>query len=460
MPKQGIFHFEISERKLLLRLFDLIFISSTIIGLNYTVEDTYIYFSNKFLLWLFCYLAYFIFFATVFELYVLKKAESRFIVFKNIIISLITTTLLYLLTPYITPVLPSNRFDILILFLCNLSVLTIWRFSYITFITSPRFYKRVLFVGENFDIDEIVKELRVFDRYYDIIGYIDTSTITKASSGVKQYKLIDFKNVIKNQGVDEIVVANSYQGVNQELYNELTPLLKAGVPIKSYSKVYEEITKRILLKDVTNNFYCYFPFSRSNQNRFYLFINRVSDLVISVLGIVLLLIIIPLIFLINLFLNQGPLFYVQKRVGKLSKPFHIYKFRTMVKDAEDQGVQWSEKNDSRITPFGKFLRASRLDELPQFINIIKGEMSLIGPRPERPEFVEQLVKSIPFYETRHIIKPGLTGWAQVNAKYANSKDQTIEKLQYDLYYIKQRSVFLDFRIMVKTISTIIFFRGY
>lgn len=132
----------------------------------------------------------------------------------------------------------------------------------------------------------------------------------------------------------------------------------------------------------------------------------------------------------------------------------------MVNGAESQGAQWAKKNDLRITPFGKVLRSTRIDELPQFINILKGQMSLIGPRPERPEFVEQLMKNIPFYEIRHIINPGLTGWAQVNAKYAKSENETIEKLQYDLYYIKERSLFLDFRTVVKTISTIIFFRGH
>jgi len=460
MPKQGIFHFEISERKLLLRFFDLVFISLVIIGLNYIFEDTYIYFSRRFPLWLICYLSYFIFFATVFELYVLKKAESRFTTFKNIFLCLVTTNLLYLLTPYITPVLPSNRFDILIAFASNLVILTIWRFSYITFITAPRFYKRVIFVGKEYDIDDIVNELKRFDKNYEIIGYIDTASNKFISKRIKGYKLKELNSVIKSQGVGEIVVADSYKGVDQELYNELTNLLKTGIPIKPFSQVYEEITKRILLKNVSNNFYHYFPFSRSNQNKFYLILNRALDLVVSLFGLMLLTFLMPIILIINLLFNKGPLFYVQKRVGRFSKSFNIIKLRTMVKDAESHGVQWSKKNDSRITPFGKLLRATRIDELPQFLNIVRGEMSLIGPRPERPEFVKQLTKSIPYYETRHVIKPGLTGWAQVNAKYANSKDQTIEKLQYDLYYIKERSLFLDFRIMVKTLSTIIFFRGY
>lgn len=459
MPKQSIFHFEISERKLLLRFFDLIFITLNLIALNYIFKDTYIYFGDRFLIWLVCYLCYYIFFATVFELYVLKKAESRFSVFKNLILSLTTTTIIYLLTPYITPVFPSNRFYILITFLSNLGILTLWRFSYITFITAPRFYKRVIFVGEDFNIDEIVSELRIFDKNYEIIGFIDTLNKHSSSGSITSYKLSELSHIISSKAVGEIVVADSYKGVNQDLYNELTPLLKTGIPIKPFSKIYEEITKRILLKNISNDFYYYFPFSRSNQNQFYLLLNRFLDLSISIIGLVLLGILIPFVCLINFFFNKGSLFYIQKRVGKFSKPFNIIKFRTMVEDAEKHGPQWSIENDLRITPFGKFLRATRIDELPQFINIIKGEMSLIGPRPERPEFVNKLMKSIPFYETRHIIKPGLTGWAQVNAKYADSEDKTILKLQYDLYYIKKRSVYLDFRILVKTISTIIFFRG-
>jgi lipopolysaccharide/colanic/teichoic acid biosynthesis glycosyltransferase len=146
-------------------------------------------------------------------------------------------------------------------------------------------------------------------------------------------------------------------------------------------------------------------------------------------------------------------------MGKSGMEFHIVKLRTMVKNAEAHGAQLASKGDTRITKFGKFLRKTRLDEIPQFYNVLIGDMSLIGPRPERPEFVESLSKKIPFYEVRQVIKPGLTGWAQVNAKYANSDEDMIEKLQYDLYYIKHRSVFLDLRIFLKTISTVIFFRG-
>ncbi|NRA92652.1 MAG: sugar transferase, partial [Psychroserpens sp.] len=132
---------------------------------------------------------------------------------------------------------------------------------------------------------------------------------------------------------------------------------------------------------------------------------------------------------------------------------------SMIVNAEKDGAKWAQKDDVRITKFGKFLRRSRLDEIPQFYNILKGDMSIIGPRPERPFFVNELSRIIPFYETRHIIKPGLTGWAQVKTRYGSSIDDSLTKLQYDLYYIKHRSIFLDLNIVIKTLSTILYYRG-
>jgi exopolysaccharide biosynthesis polyprenyl glycosylphosphotransferase len=460
MSKQGLFHFELSERKVLLRFFDLLVIAFCVVGLNYYFNKTYIHFSSYFPLWLGCYLAYFLFFGTVFELYVLTIAESRFTTFKNLILTLVTTTVLYLLTPYITPELPSNRIVVLHLFISNAVLLTLWRFSYISFITAPRFYKRVLIVGDDFVVDDIINDINAYDQNFQVIGFIDTSGNCTSNKNVESYAINDLETVIISKNIGEIIVADSYKGVSEELFKVLAPQLKKGIPIKPYSKVYEEITKKILLKDISSNFYFYFPFSRSNQNKLYLSLNRSIDILVSFIGILFMLVLVPFIILINLYLNKGNLFYKQDRVGKFNKAFTIIKFRTMVEEAEKDGVKWAKKMDLRITPFGKILRKTRIDELPQFLNILKGEMSLIGPRPERPEFIESLKESIPFYETRHIIKPGLTGWAQVNAMYASSIHETYEKLQYDLYYIKERSLYLDFRIIVKTISTIIFFRGH
>jgi len=171
----------------------------------------------------------------------------------------------------------------------------------------------------------------------------------------------------------------------------------------------------------------------------------------------------PLVVLIALAIkidSHGPVFYRQKWVGRDDQEFELIKFRTMVHNAEEGiGVVWAKQNDSRVTRIGKFLRLTRLDELPQLINVLKEEMSFIGPRPERPEFVKELKEKIPYYPLRHSVKPGITGWAQVNYRYGASVDDAIEKLQYDLFYIQNMSLLLEIRIFLKTIQVVLFGKG-
>jgi len=267
-------------------------------------------------------------------------------------------------------------------------------------------------------------------------------------------------DVIKQEHISEIVVAiYDSDHITSDIYSQLTMLLEKGFAIREYTQVYEEITNRVPVQYVGKDFYKYFPFSRSNQNQLYLLYHRLMDITCAIIGLVIGICLLPLILIGNLIANRGPLFYRQERVGKHGDVFSIIKFRTMVTDAEDAGVVWAEKNDTRVTAFGRILRNSRIDEIPQFYNVLKGDMSIIGPRPERPYFVKELSQIIPFYETRHIIKPGLSGWAQVNSRYGSSVEDSLEKLQYDLYYIKHRSFFLDINILVKTVSTVLYYRG-
>jgi exopolysaccharide biosynthesis polyprenyl glycosylphosphotransferase len=339
----------------------------------------------------------------------------------------------------------------------------IWRWLYISLISSPRFFKRVLVVGDSFEIDKIVTNLEGADPNYKIVGYINTSDTVVAAGlhkDIQKYPIENLNETVTENGISEIVVASDYtDGVTVSLYNQLINLLESGFPIREYMQVFEEITQRIPVQHVDKDFYRYFPFSRSNQNKFYQFFHRLFDIIASLIGLTCFFVITPLILLLNLIGNRGPLFYTQTRIGKNGRAFKIIKLRTMVKDAEKDGAVWAQKNDSRITRFGKFLRKSRLDEIPQFFNVLFGEMSLIGPRPERPVFVRELSKKIPFYETRHVVKPGLTGWAQVMGSYGSSEEHALEKLQYDLYYIKHRNLFMDLSIILKTISTVIFYRG-
>jgi len=248
--------------------------------------------------------------------------------------------------------------------------------------------------------------------------------------------------------------------MDSALNKQLVFLFERGVNIKSIENLHEEITESIAKENLNKDFYKHISFSSNHENTFYLLFVRVSDILVSILGLCSLFVFIPVVFLGNLLGSKGPLFYKQLRVGEKGKEFYIYKFRSMIVNAEKEGKAiWAIKNDMRITAFGKFIRKTRIDEIPQFWNILTGEMSLIGPRPERPEFVKNLKEELPFYAIRHVIKPGLTGWAQVMYPYANSVKEQEIKLRYDLYYIKSRSLFMDFKILIKTISTILQMKG-
>lgn len=463
MTKKKDIHFNISERKILLRVFDLVFILISLYGIGHFFEFDYFYITTENWAWIIVLALYISVFGTVFELYDLQKASKPESVLPNIVLTASVTVLFYLLTPYFTPFLPENRLQIFYFYLAINLALVLWRLAYINFITSPRFYKKALIVGEISNIQPIIDAFKGSDPNYKILGFInceEKSTETIAINGVKEFQPNQIHEIIVQENISEIVVASyNSETITPEIYHDLITLLERGFPIKEYTQVYEDMTYRVPVQFVGKDFYKYFPFSRSNQNKLYQFFHRFFDIFFSIIGILGGIVLLPLIALGNLIANRGSLLYLQERVGKNGKTFEIIKFRTMIKDAEKNGAVWATKNDARVTLFGKFLRRSRLDEIPQFINILKGDMSLIGPRPERPYFVEELSQVIPFYETRHIVKPGLTGWAQVKVRYGSSVDDSLLKLQYDLYYIKHRSFFLDANIIIKTLSTMIFFRG-
>ncbi|RMA57995.1 sugar transferase [Ulvibacter antarcticus] len=463
MDQKSSIHFDISERKVLLRILDVV----SVLGLLYIVGQVfdfdYFKINSTHWVWSIVLGLYLTIFATIFELYDLQKASKFEVVVQNVILTSSVTVLFYLLTPFFTPTLPVNRLQIVYFYISVNVSLFLWRYAYIVLVSAPRFFKRILLIGDASDIDTIVTSLQKSDPNYKVVGFINTSKEKYVAPHFREfdeYKVKEIDKIVRTKSISEIVVATPQSsGMTVKLYNKLIVLLEGGLSIRAYTQVYEEITHRIPVQHVDKDFYNFFPFSRSNQNKLYLFFHRILDLLFSVIGLVFGLILFPVILFGNLFANKGPLFYTQIRVGKNGQHFKIYKLRSMVTDAEKDGAQFASAGDSRVTKFGRFLRKSRFDEIPQFINVILGDMSVIGPRPERPVFVKELSDKIPFYEVRHLVKPGVTGWAQVNAKYGSSEEDALEKLQYDLYYIKHRSLFLDISIVIKTLSTIIFYRG-
>lgn len=456
-------HFEISERKVLLRIFDVLFVLFGLYCLGFISGFNYLQFSLTNYYWFIVLAIYINVFGAIFEMYNLQVASNHFQVLRSIILTTTSTVLFYLLTPIFSPQLPGNRLQLLLFYLVFFIALYSWRMLYVHFLASNRFVQNVVLICDKDQVEELVLGLESVDLHYRIIGYVNSDSDSISDFEVQHIKHIKIKELtlfVAENGISEIVIASQKtDGITTDLYHQLLHLLESGKSIREYTQVYESKAQRIPVQYIARDFYRFFPFSRSNQNKLYLSFVRLFEIIISVIGLSIGLILIPLLLLGNIFWNKGKLFYTQKRVGKDGVVFEIIKFRTMVKNAENAGAVFAKTNDSRVTKFGKILRKTRIDEFPQFINILKGDMAVIGPRPERPVFVNEIAKMMPFYETRHIIRPGLTGWAQVNYSYGEKLEDSLIKLQYDLYYIKHRSIYLDISISFKTISTILFYRG-
>jgi exopolysaccharide biosynthesis polyprenyl glycosylphosphotransferase len=457
-------HFEISERKTILRLFDVFFALSALylvgngFGLSYlqaSISNFYVVLALA---------IYINVFGSIFEMYNLQVASNEFQILKSTLLTVSTTVLVYLLTPVFAPELPSNRLQIFVFYVVVFTALILWRLFYVRFLASNRFFQNVVLICEKEQLEELVVGLENIDPHYKIIGYVSVDTIENdgllSQHFVKHIKRTDLASFVKEKGVSEIVIASkNTQGITPRLYEQLLQLLESGKVIRQYTQVYESKTQRIPVQHMARDFYHFFPFSRNNQNKLYLSVVRFFEIGFSLMGLAFAILLLPFITLGNVLGNRGKLFYTQERVGKDGVIFNILKLRTMVKNAEANGAVFTTVNDSRVTAFGKFLRKSRIDEIPQFVNILRGDMAVIGPRPERPHFVKEIRMIMPFYETRHVIKPGLTGWAQVNYSYGATINDSLIKLQYDLYYIKHRSFYLDLNISLKTITTVLFYRG-
>jgi exopolysaccharide biosynthesis polyprenyl glycosylphosphotransferase len=453
--------YSISERKLILRIIDVLvfFFSIFFISQNYELH----YFkslNSNIISWFLTLCVYILFFGQIFELYSLKVSSSRYLVIRSIGVTSLFVTVFYIFTPIISPELPISRMQILYLFLLIFVPVTIWRFLYISLITLPKYHKYILLIGQNEELENLIDIINKQAPDNKIVGYV----AEKAISELVDYKYFNvndskIRQLIDMYSITEIVVSKSEFSASKKVHNQLIYLFENGVSITSARKFVEKITSLVPDLNFNDSFYDYLNLSKSHESNLYLVTMRTFDIIVSLFGVMFLTLALPLVLIGNLLGNRGKLFYFQDRVGKKGEVFNIIKLRTMVKNAETDGAVWAEKNDNRITAFGKFLRKTRLDEVPQFINILRNDMSLIGPRPERPEFVKELEEKLPYYAIRHVVKPGLTGWAQVMFPYANTVEEQKMKLRYDLFYIKERGLFLDFKICIKTINTVLFFKG-
>ena len=452
------------KRNVALRLVDLLITIAGIIGIALLFNLKYFSgFELKLLVWLITYAFYFLLFGEIFELYHISKSLDWYFAFRSVFLTTIFTTLAYILTPIIAPVLPDSRIEILLFFQAIFWSLLLWRVIYITLFFHPIFLKKILIVGDHKEIQLLMEIISNYSSEYKIIGYVSSEKINTIGDAIKWYpkeNILLEKIVVKEKISTLIICGKAIKNSFQFYSNSILKIFEKGVVVISNNEFEEQLTNRIAKSRLNDFFYDYFTFSKYNSNHFYLKFISVFDVIFALIGLSLLVTIIPFIFIINLIYNKGPVFYSQKRVGKNGVVFKLFKLRTMIVGAEKGLPLWATKDDLRITPFGKFLRKTRIDELPQFYNVLKGDMRFIGPRPERPAFVSMLEEKLPYYTLRHVIKPGLTGWAQVKYPYANTVEDQEMKLRYDLYYLKERNLLLDFKIILKTINTILFYKGY
>ena len=263
---------------------------------------------------------------------------------------------------------------------------------------------------------------------------------------------LDLMEIISSKRVN-LIVTSIDPRYDSNLVKNLYQCLPFKISFSDSVSFYEKIMGKVPLSAIGEVWFL--ENLAESEKKFYENFKRIFDMFFAIIFGIISLVFYPIIAVAIKFDSKGQVFYKQKRVGLNGEVFTVYKFRTMMEDAEKNGVKWADDEDKRITKVGRFLRKTRLDELPQLLNIFFGNMSFVGPRPERVEFVEKLEKQIPYYNIRHIVRPGLTGWAQVNFRYGASVEDSIEKLQYELYYIKHRSFILDLSIILKTVKIIL-----
>lgn len=337
-------------------------------------------------------------------------------------------------------------------------IVMLWRWAYYSILKKRMFVQNILVLGSGPFASDIAKEIEgTHDSGHKIISFIgDTEVAFNPHNVPVSSKIPQMAAYCHKHHIDQIILALDDRRKKTPTI-ELLACKLDGISVKQGINFYETITGKFPVERVDPS--GIFFSDGFAQGRWTIVIKRVLDICLSSFGIIMSLPIAILSAIIIKFESPGPVFYLQERVGIRGQTFKVIKFRSMGQDAEKDGAVWATQNDSRVTRFGGFIRKVRIDEIPQLFNVLMGEMSFVGPRPERPIFVDELSEKIPYYAIRHNIKPGITGWAQVCYPYGASVEDALRKLEYDLYYMKNISIFLDLMIIFQTIKTVLFKKG-
>ncbi len=395
-----------------------------------------------------------------YELYNFKTGFSYIEMTSRLIQALGSATMILGAIFFIYPRMLPGRWVFISSLIIFIVLSCLWRYAYCAILKKGLWTKSVLIVGNGMFPLKIIRELKDnSDCGYKVIALSTERPYpqNKLLKGIDV--IIGFNKLIQiviDKQIETVVVAMDEKRGKLPV-KELLELKVNGIPIIEGETFYEHLTGKILVENINPS---WLIFGEGFQKSFITMASkRIVGITLSIIGLLLtspILIITAILIKLD---TPGPVFFKQIRTGKDSKPFVLIKFRSMTVDAEKSGAQWAQKNDPRVTRIGKIIRKLRIDEIPQMWNVLKGEMSFVGPRPERPEFVKELAQKIPYYEQRHAVHPGITGWAQISYPYGASVKDAKEKLKYDLYYIKHMSIIFDLYIILKTVKIILFREG-
>jgi exopolysaccharide biosynthesis polyprenyl glycosylphosphotransferase len=397
------------------------------------------------------------------ELYDIQRASNRRETLKGIGLATLLCSLVYLLIYFTSEPnsLPRRGVAFFIIFAAVLTLL--WRWLYIRIFTAPHLLRRVLIIGAGKAGETLVEVIsKLWPPPFNIIGLIDDDP-QKMGTQIGTFQVLgsslELQTIIEQQQITDLVLAITGE-MKGHMFQALLAAQEGGTALTPMPQVYEDLLKRVPIFLLEAEWIVRSFVEETHISSLYQISRSLVDFTGGLIGTLIMILFLPFIALATLIESGFPVFFTQERLGRGGQPYKIIKFRTMEKDAEKDGeARMAEENDQRVTKVGWFLRKTHLDELPQFINVLRGEMSMVGPRAERPQMVARFQKEIPFYRARLLVKPGVTGWAQINFGYAGTVEETAIKLEYDLYYIEHRNILMDLSIIIRTIGTVLGFKG-
>lgn len=399
------------------------------------------------------------------DFYDLTLSARRRRTMRRLLLITAQTWVVYVVVFFVSPPLALPRLFILYYGVSSFLLISAWRMArpfLAGWVYQPR---RTLIIGADRATETMLDALRDYaPDEYNVLGIIATNPeqVGQMFDGVPVLGTgRDLMNFVRRDRISEVIITASHD-LPVETFQALMDAYEHGITIAPMTLVYEGVTGRVPVEYVNNDWAVVLLPIRNADGVFDPFpvFKRGMDIVIAVLGLAIFAVMLPFIALIQRLDSPGGVFYTQDRVGRNGRIFRVYKLRSMIVNAEaETGAVFSHEGDPRVTRVGRFFRKVRLDEVPQLINVLRGEMSMIGPRPERPEHVVRLQEKIPFYRTRLIVRPGLTGWAQVRYDYGSTDEDALIKLQYDLYYIRRQSLILDLNILLRTVGKVLSMSG-